>query len=309
MNGLSLGRRAELVIGGAEMAAMRRLLVTVTGCRRRVVDVAGLRIPLLERGSGPPLLLLHGFGADKETWLLMVRHLGRRRRLIIPDLPGFGEAPAVPAARASAAAQAAVIAELAAALGIDRCDLAGNSMGGGISQRLAADHPALVRSMVLICSTGPERRKSPVRLAIERGENPLLPRTVDEAERFTKLIFERSPPLPRALQRYYAHDRVTRSPQLAVMWEGWDTPAAGTGIPDEDQLSRLAVPALIIHGDHDQLIHPDTAEALAASLPHAELVMLHGIGHVPQIEAPRRTARLIEEFLGSVGGRDAAAHR
>jgi pimeloyl-ACP methyl ester carboxylesterase len=229
--------------------------------------------------------------------------------VLVIDLPGHGAATAIAPARASAAAQARVLAAVLDRLGLDRVDLVGNSMGGGIGLRLAADQPARVRSLVLIGSVGPEVAKSETGEALDRGDNPLVPRTGAEAGRFMKLVMERPPKLPRALQRYAVAERAAGAERLAALFAGWHSPPAGEEIPAGDRLAAVRAPALVIHGARDRVIHPATAEALADRLPHAQLAVLDGIGHVPQLEAPRRVARLIEEFLGSVGGRDAAAHR
>jgi len=308
--------RAELAFGRLQYQALRGLLLAVSGCREHAVDAAGLRIPLFERAArgdahadSEALLLVHGFGADKESWLPLVRHLSRRRRLIVVDLPGHGRAPAIPPEQASAAAQARVVAAVLARLGIDRVDLVGNSMGGGIGLRLAADHPGLVRALVLIGSVGAEVARSEVDEALDRGDNPLVPRTGDEAGRFMKMVMERPPRLPRALQRHVVAERTAAAPRLARLFGGWRNPAAGEEIPSGDRLAAIRAPALVIHGARDRVIHPANAEALAASLPGAQLAVLEGIGHVPQIEAPRRVARLIEGFLDATDDREAAAHR
>jgi abhydrolase domain-containing protein 6 len=301
--------RLELAVGRAQYHGLRRLLIAATRTRELTVEVDDLRIPLLERGSGPALLLVHGFGGDKESWLPLVRFLPRHRRVLVIDLPGHGAASPIDPVRASAAAQARVLAAVAAKLGIERLDLVGNSMGGGISLRLAADHPALVRALVLIGSVGPVVTKSDVGEALDRGDNPLVPRDGAESGKFMKLVMEKPPKLPRALQRYAIAERARGAERLAALFGGWNQPAPGDGIPDGARLAAVRAPALIIHGARDRVIHPATAEALARSLPHAQLAVLDGIGHVPQLEASRRVARLIEDFLGSVGGRDAAAHR
>jgi pimeloyl-ACP methyl ester carboxylesterase len=182
-------------------------------------------------------------------------------------------------------------------------------MGGGIGLRLALDRPALVRSLVLIGSVGPEVAKSEVGSALDRGDNPLVPRDGAESGKFMKLVMEKPPKLPRALQRYAIAQRAAAAGRLAELFSGWRSPPPGEEIPAGAQLAAVRAPTLVIHGARDRVIHPATAQALADALPHAQLAVLDGIGHVPQLEAPRRVARLIEEFLGSVGGRDAAAHR
>jgi len=143
----------SLLLGRLQFQALRRL--TTAGMTAGEVVVDGVAMPYLSCGAGVPVLLIHGFGADKETWLPLTLALSRSRRVIMMDLPGFGAATQVGSDRGHARAQAAAVAGFADALGYYRVHLCGNSMGGGISLRFAADYPERVRSMALICSAGP----------------------------------------------------------------------------------------------------------------------------------------------------------
>src|SRR5438445_13854623 len=129
---MNVRARIESAIGGAQYLALTRGVARLTGFREDAVTVDGARVPFLIRGWGVPILLVHGFGGDKESWLLMARHLqasprpARRATVIIPDLPGFGAASDVLPERASAKHQAAILAGLLDALGFARAHLVGN---------------------------------------------------------------------------------------------------------------------------------------------------------------------------------------
>jgi abhydrolase domain-containing protein 6 len=268
-----------------------------------VID--GLRLPyLLRRGAGIPLVMVHGFGDSKETWLMTSLFLARRRALLLIDLPGHGrtsdiEEPAA-AARAQATAVARLLDALAAApapqtLATATIDLVGNSMGGGIALRFVRDFPARVRRLVLISSIGPVIEKSEVASALERGENLLIPSESVAHEDFVKLVAERPPRVPGPVQRYVTSQRMSQRPRLERIFRGWVGAHASDGLPQD--LDRIAVPTLILHGARDRVIHPSTARALVARLPRAELVLLRGVGHLPQLEQPRLVGRLLERFL------------
>ncbi len=287
----------ELRLGAAELAALRVLLGRLTGTRQELTRAGGVPVPYLVRGRGEPVVLIHGFGADKETWMLMVRELPRTMRVIVPDLPGYGAAGEVAPERATARAQAAALRGFLDRLGIVRAHLVGNSMGGGIAQRVAADYPDRVASLVLIGSTGPVREESEFEAALARGENLLVPKTVAKAERMLAMAMVRPPPLPRALQRYAAAQRIALAERFAAYFAAWHAAGPADGLPDEAALAQIEAPALIIHGAGDRIIAPATGEALAEHLPRSRLELLQQVGHMPQIEAPRRVARLTAEHI------------
>jgi abhydrolase domain-containing protein 6 len=296
----------ERAIGKAQYGAFTGLLRLLAGLGHGSAVIEGVRVPyLVRRRSGSsgapaqmPIVLVHGFGADKEGWLTMASRLGRQHSLVIPDLPGFGAAGAIPKHGASAAAQARVLAALLDDLGYARVHLVGSSMGGGISLRFARDFPERAASMTLIGSAGPIVEKSELALALDRGENLLLPSSPDDLGRLLHFVAEKVPPLSRAARRYLGAERYARRDALALAWDGWLTPAATEGIPES--LESIATPALIIQGEQDRVIHPSTARALAARLPNARLELLEGVGHLPMVEMPRAIAALVDRFVASI---------
>lgn len=287
--------RVERALGKAQYAGLTGLLRRLARVREEVATIEGVRVPFYVRpGRGEPILMLHGFGGDRDGWLMMVAALSRDLPLVIPDLPGFGTAGTIPRGRASARAQARVVGALVERAG-GRAHLVGNSMGGGIALRLAHDDPARVASLTLVGSVGPLVVENEVFHAVERGENPMVVRDVDDFERLLALVTERRPPMPRAMRRYIGRRRVESRPAELDLFEGWYRPEEGTGVPVD--LERIRARALVVHGELDRVIDRRTGEALARALPGAELILLAGIGHVPQFEAPRRLARLVERFV------------
>ena len=299
--------RLELAVGKAQFDTFQWALRASAGLRpgECAVGAGRVRVPFLRRpgDGGRPIVMVHGFGGNKETWLMMAPFLARHRGLVLIDLPGHGAADDVAEGAASAGAQARVLLAVLDALELDRVDLVGNSMGGGVSLRVARDHAARVRSLTLIASVGPEVEKSDLRVALDRGENPLIPSGHDAAshDEFLKLVTEKPPRLPRQLQRFVTHQRVAAKPRLERIFRGWMDAAAGEAIPRE--LGGITTPTLVLHGARDRVIHPATARALAAGLPCSELVLLEGVGHIPQLEQPRQVARMVEGFLRRVPSR------
>ena len=192
-------------------------------------------------------------------------------------------------------------AELAAFLdarGIDRAIIAGNSMGGGIALRFAHDFPERVRALVLVASVGPVHVANELTEALARGENLLTPGSREQTEAFLRTVTARPPRVPRAVQRYVTSQRIASKQRLDAIFSGWAEAPDDERIPHD--LAGITAPALIIHGAQDRIIHPATADILASRLPRARRVILDGIGHVPQLEAPARVAQLIARFVATV---------
>jgi pimeloyl-ACP methyl ester carboxylesterase len=181
---------------------------------------------------------------------------------------------------------------------IERAHLCGNSMGGGIALWVARNHPRRVASLCLVASVAPELAESELTRALARGENLLIPGLdggPDDADRFLRLVVEKPPRVPRAVQRYVAARRAAARPVLEELFRGWVEAAAGQGLPPD--LEAIEHRTLIVHGLCDRIIHPDTARKVHARLPRSRLELLAGVGHVPQLEAPGAVARLVARHL------------
>lgn len=257
--------------------------------------VDGVRMPYLHGGTGPAVVLLHGFADQKETWAPIAPLLVRHHSVIAPDLPGYGDADAVDASDATLGRLSDYLGGFLDYLGRRRVHLCGNSMGGGVALRFAAEHPARVASVSLLASVGPEVTPSEFGLLYAQGENPLVPSTVDEYGRMLDFVFAKRPPFPKWLQLYMAERQTARHGRLNAYFKMLATPPAGDSIPDE--IEAIDVPAVVIHGTHDRVIHPNTGEALARRLPQARHVTLDGVGHGVQWEAPMRTYAAISEVI------------
>jgi abhydrolase domain-containing protein 6 len=291
---LTLRQRVEITVGRYQMRALERAMALAAGLRPRRLPVDDLDLAVLERRRpGIPVVLVHGFGGDKETWLLMAPRL-RGCPLVLLDLPGHGASTLVGRERASPAAMGETLVAALDALGHDQVHLCGNSMGGGIALWVARHHPRRVASLTLVASVAPELAESELTRALARGENLLIPGTED-ADRFVKLVTEKPPRVPRAIKRYVAARRAAARPVLEELFRGWAFAAPERGLPLD--LEAIAQPTLIIHGAKDRIIAVDTARKVVQRLPRARLEILDGIGHVPQLEAPGRVARLIHRHL------------
>ena len=285
----------EVVLGSVQMRAMERAIALAAGVRAEVVD--GIAHYVRPPKRGVPVVGIHGFGGDKETWLMMSALLPRARGVALIDLPGHGRSADVPEARASIRHHAEAVIRVLDHHRLERAVICGNSMGGGVALRLAASWPDRIAGLVLVASIGRDVHEGGATKWIE-GDNPLIPREED-VERFMQLVLERPPPVGRAVIRYAITQRARRADALHRLFRGFILNAGDAGVPRD--LSAIAQRALVIHGEQDRIIDKRVAEDLAAALPHAELVVMRGVGHAPQLEAPRHTARIVERFVRSLG--------
>lgn len=281
----------EVAFGGVQLRAMERAIAAAAGVRPgKTPD--GVAYFARQGRRGLPLVGIHGFGGDKETWLFMAALVSRARGVIGIDLPGHGRSDDVPEDRASIRHHAEAVVRTLDHLAVERAIICGNSMGGGVALRLAASWPDRIAGIVLVASVGRDVHAGGAR-AWADGENPLIPRPQD-IDQFMALALERPPPVGRAVIRYVITQRALRADALHRLFRGFVLAAGDAGVPSD--VAQIACPALVIHGEQDRIIDKRTSEDLARALPRAELVVMRGVGHVPQLEAPRATTRLIVQF-------------
>jgi len=284
----------EVVIGGVQMRAMERAIALAAGVRTEVERGVAHYVRAPKRGL--PIVGIHGFGGDKETWLMMSALLPRARGTVLIDLPGHGRSDDVPEAHATIRDHAEAVVRVLDRHRIERAVICGNSMGGGVALRLAASWPERVAGLVLVASIGRDVHEGGATKWID-GDNPLIPREQD-VERFMQLVLERPPPVGRAVIRYAITQRARRADRLHRLFRGFILSAGERGVPRA--LGGIEHRALVIHGEQDRIIDKRVAEDLTLALPRAELVVMRGVGHAPQLEAPRHTARLVEQFARSL---------
>jgi pimeloyl-ACP methyl ester carboxylesterase len=285
----------ETAVGGVQLRAIQRA-VSLAANVRTATTRDGVAYFARPGRRGLPLVGIHGFGGDKETWLMVSALLPRWRGVVGIDLPGHGGSADVPESRASIRHHAEAVLRTLDQLGVGRAVICGNSMGGGVALRLARSWPERVAGIVLVASIGRDVHEGGARAWID-GTNPLIPR-MEDIERFMELVLERPPPVGRAVIRHAITQRARRADALERLFRGFVLAGGEAGVPRE--LAGITVPALVIHGEQDRIIGKAVAEDLAAALPRSELVVMRGVGHAPQLEAPRHTAKLVEAFARRV---------
>jgi pimeloyl-ACP methyl ester carboxylesterase len=254
--------------------------------RKEVLLASGLTYVYLEGGQGEPLLLLHGFGANKDSFARVAKYLTPHYRVIVPDHIGFGESSKPPQADYAPRAQAERLRALMRRLGATRLHLGGNSMGGHIALTYAALYPKEVKSLWLLNAAGVwSAPPSELRRRMSAtGENPMLVQDEDDFAALIALVTAKPLMIPRPFLDVVAQERIKNH----ALEEKIFKQLAADSV--EERIRGLAIPTLIVWGQQDRVLHPGSAGILQMLLIRSEVVMMQGVGHVPMIEEPERSA-------------------
>ncbi len=257
------------------------------GLRRWRATVGGVALSGLERpGSGPPVVLLHGWGARAETFAALLLRMRTARPLWALDLPGFGESPLGPGGWTTTG-YADLVRGWIAEAGWSRVSLLGHSYGGGVAVRLAAGPAGPVDRLVLVAAAG---LRLPPPAAVRRRRR---------AYRRRRLLARLLPPAVRRRlearwrERYGSPDYRDAGPLRPTLVDAVSEDLAPIA-------ATVAVPTLLLWGARDADVPVATAGAAYRRLiTSAELVVLEASGHFPFLDEPRRCAAIVDAFVDS----------
>jgi pimeloyl-ACP methyl ester carboxylesterase len=248
-------------------------LTSRTTFREKFVDADGFHIRYLEAGDGPPLVHFHGAGGLR----LYRSHelLARTHRVILFEVPGFGESPANERSQ-SVEDLGRTMAEAVTELGIDQFNLMGNSFGGRLALLTALQIPERIRALILVAP------------AAILPDNHVRPQDISPEERIKRLFAHPeqvdlpTPASPEVLARQGALTRRLAAPGRAEL---------------EARMADFQPPVLVVWGTDDRMIPSEMGRIYVEKLPSAFLFLLYDAGHEADADRPQAFADLVSEFV------------
>lgn len=250
------------------------------------VDVDGYRLRYSRIGDGDThVVLVHGFGGDADRWLFTQQPLAERASAWALDLPGHGQS-SKDVRDGSVAALAGVVIAFMDAVGIDRAELVGHSLGGAIALKAAADHPGRVTALTLIAPAGlgpdinSEYLEGFIAADSRKTMKPLLQQLVADPALINRALVN-------DMLQYKRIDGVPAA--LATIAAGFVTNGAQS-VPLRDSLAGLDMPVRVVWGSEDRIIPASHADGLPDNV---EVHVFDGYGHLVQLEAAAEVNALL----------------
>lgn len=275
---------------------------------RQTIEIHGQPVTYHKMGDGPPVLLVHGITSSSRTWKSVMPRLAETHTVIAPDLLGHGRS-AKPQGDYSLGAYASGMRDLLVALDVEKVNVVGHSLGGGVAMQFAYQFPDRISRLVLVDTGGIGREVNPaLRAAALPGAEFVLP-----------LLF--TPTLHDAglkVRNFFAGFGIHGNADVEGVAEGFASlteadarrafintvrsviDPTGQRVSAADRLYLTAeIPSLIVWGDRDRIIpvaHADLAHEL---MPGSRLEIFPGAGHFPFNDDPDRFIRIFEEFIAT----------
>lgn len=247
------------------------------------INVNGIRFAYERRGTGSPLVLLHGYPLDHHLWDEVAPLLADTFELILPDLRGFGESSTVDSFYTMEDI-ASDIAALLDHLEIQKTAIVGHSMGGYVALAFARLYPERLTGLGLVSTQvladPPDRRDGRYKSAAEVADKGIASVVETMTPKFTA-----DPQLQK-----FARENMERQQPAGYIGA---LKAMAERVDSTPLLATLHVPVVIVHGDADSLIPIDRAREVQAALPDAHLVEIRGAGHMPMMEDKEKTAEAL----------------
>lgn len=256
------------------------------------IDAGGHRIAYERKGEGPPVVFLHGYVGDRRTWRSQIDDLSDEFTVVAWDAPGSGGS-SDPPEDFGVAGYADCLAGFVDALGLTRPHVVGLSFGGAVILEFCRRHPSVPKTLVLASAYAGWRGSLPADVADARLEQALLLSELSPDELVATLMptmFASSPP---------AEDVDAFGASMSAFHPaGFRAMARAAHEDVRGALSTIAIPTLLLYGDADERAPLTVANDLHAAIADSTLVVLPGIGHACNIEAPERFNAEVRAFLG-----------
>lgn len=270
------------------------------GLSRRVVPVDNHRWVYLAGGKGEAVLFIHGFGGDKDRWAPFLTPFDRNRyRVVVPDLPGFGESSRFGTASYDVPSQTNRLHRFVQAINLKSFHLAGVSMGGNIAGYYATKYPDQVKSLTLIGAAGVRSPEPSDRERFQRQakRNILIVHSLDQFIELNAFLYHHPPQVSAPVLNYYARQAMAGSVFNSKVYDDLLKTADGML---EDRLTEIVAPTLVLWGAKDRVFHVSCAGVFQNGILNCRTVIIENCGHLPYLEKPSETREAFWSFIEKV---------
>ena len=307
-----------LLFGGCTHSQQDYLLTEVVSMGR---DSAGLEVKSAPAGDvkltymerqgaenkkNETIILVHGFSANKDNWILFTKALDKKYHVIAVDLAGHGDSDQLLTTDYGLIKQAERLDTFLTGLGINSFHIAGNSMGGAISAIYSLNHPEKVKSLTLIDAAGVDGdTTSEYYKSLAQGENPLIATDEESFEYRMEITMSQPPFLPWPLRPALLRKTLARADINKKIFADMVATKKQLGLNKFKQkiemtMAKPPLPTMIMWGQDDRILDVSAAEAFKKLIPHATVHIFAEVGHLPMVEIPEESAEVYQQFLSTV---------
>jgi pimeloyl-ACP methyl ester carboxylesterase len=264
------------------------MTTTTLQANETIVDLAGLKVRVLEKGSGPPLLVIH-HDIGSMSWTPFYEALAAKFHTYVPDLPGWGGSDRPEWAR-HVRDISALLAQLLDKLGLEKPAVVGLGYGGWIAAELATFAQSRLSSLVLVGPMGIQPRP---------GTGEIMDQYMIDFADYVAAGFSS----PEASAEHFGEDPAQ---EFVTFWDfsremtariTWKPYMFSQQLPP--LLKGVNTPTLVVLGDQDKIVPVDSGKQYVENLPNAKLEMLPGAGHLADLENPDGLANLVIAHLSA----------
>jgi pimeloyl-ACP methyl ester carboxylesterase len=252
--------------------------------------VSDVPLPYDAAGTGPPVVLLHAGVADRRMWAAQIPVLAERFRVLAPDLPGYGDAALAPGPLSNVAEVVGFLDEQ----GIPAAAFVGASFGGRVALEVATAHPDRVTQLVLLCPGLRGSAPTAASEAFDEEEERLIEAGDIDGAVALNIDTWLGPDADHEARRLLTAMQ-RRAFEVQIAADQWSDPPAL--VHDGVDLSSIAVPTTVVLGGFDVDWLQTAAREVASGVPGANLVELDWAGHLPGMERPGETSKLVLSAL------------
>ena len=252
-----------------------------------------------EKNDSIPIVLIHGTASSLHTYNDWTKELIIKRRVVRMDLPGYGLTGPFPNRNYDIANYVNFLKNFLKSIGVKKCVLAGNSLGGNIAWNFTSEYPNMVKELILIDAAGYPIKSKSVPIAFEIAQIPIIqnifkfitPRFVAKAS--VKNVYkDKSKVTEELVDRYF--ELALRKGNREAFVDRFKVKSDSIAY---QKIKFINHRTLIMWGEDDELIPSEMAHRFHNDLPNDKLVILENVGHVPMEESPKESLKAVIEFL------------